>query len=108
MGGFNLQPHQIFGRQLARQRLMQHGEEQPIGTGDFTPQQQLARIEQTDEVGEHPRQAPRRLMENVLTEAVARQRQFAQLANGDTLGQIVLLHPLAQIPVLRLQRLIGH
>ena len=47
-------------------------------------------------------------MEDVLTEAVARQRQLAQLADGDALGQIVLLHPLAQIPVLGFERLIGH
>lgn len=47
-------------------------------------------------------------MENVLAEAVARQRQLAQLANGDALGQVVLLHPLAQIPVLGFKRLIGH
>lgn len=47
-------------------------------------------------------------MENILTKAVACQCQLAQLANSDALGQVVLLHPLAQIPVLRLQRLIGH
>lgn len=47
-------------------------------------------------------------MEDILTEAVARQRQLAQLADSDALGQIVLLHPLAQIPVLGFERLIGH
>ena len=47
-------------------------------------------------------------MENVLTQAVARQRQLAQLADGDSFRQVILLHALAQIPVLRLQRLIGH
>ncbi len=46
-------------------------------------------------------------MQDILTEAVARQRQLAQLADVDARRQIVLLHPLAQVPILGLQGLVG-